>query len=102
MRILLLLLDPETHIERRGSRAPELRPRPHLQLRVAEHDQLGAGLDVVSFDVGQVHPRDPLQAREVGPPLPVLRVLLDQLEPEPVLLAAGVGPAQGDTTQRCN
>lgn len=60
----------------------------HLQVGVAEHHELGAGVDVVPFDDGQVHSSDSLQAREVWTPLPVLSVILHHLLSETGLLAA--------------
>lgn len=64
------------------------REAPHLQLRVAEDHQLGAGVDVIAFDEGQVYASDSLQAREVWAPHPVLSVLLHHLLPETGLLTA--------------
>lgn len=60
----------------------------HLQVGVAEHDELGAGVYIIPFDKGQVHPSDSLQAREVRALLPVLGVLLHHLLPETGLLTA--------------
>lgn len=56
---------------------------------VAEHHELGAGVDVVPFDEGQVHSSDSLQTREVWTPLPFLGVVLHNLPPETGLLTAG-------------
>lgn len=60
----------------------------HLQVGVAEHHELSAGVDIIPFDEGQVHSSDSFQAREVWTPLPVLSVLLHHLLSETGLLAA--------------
>lgn len=60
----------------------------HLQVGVAEHHELGAGVDVVPLDEGKVDSSDSLQAREARTPLPVLGILLHHLLPETGLLTA--------------
>ena len=60
----------------------------HLQVGVAEHHQLGAGVDLVPLDEGQVHPAHPLQGGEAGASLPRLSVHLHHLLPQAGLLPA--------------
>lgn len=65
-----------------------MRGTAHLQVRVAEYHKLGAGIDVVPFDEGEVHSTNSLQAREVRTRLPVLSVLLHYLLSQTGLLTA--------------
>lgn len=60
----------------------------HLQVGVAEYHKLGAGVDVIPFDEGEVHASNSLQTREIWTPLPILSVLLHHLLSETGLLTA--------------
>lgn len=60
----------------------------HLQVRETEDHKLGAGIDIVPFNEGEVHSSDSLQPREVWFPLPVLSVLLQHLLSQSGLLTA--------------
>lgn len=93
------LLFPHAATGGRQSADPQ---RAHLQVRVTEHHELGAGVDVIPFDEWEVHSSDPIQAREVGTPLPVLGVLLHHLLSELGLLAAHHRTWAGTDTQNHN